>query len=187
MAKLVVIIGPQAVGKMTVGQELAKITGLKLFHNHMTFDLVTEFFSVGTQQGWDLLCKLRYDVLEAIANSELEGVIFTFNMNFDNRQWVDYMNSLTALFENNGGTAYFVELETDFEERLKRNKSENRLLHKPSKRDVERSEASLRDMAQNMHMNTRDGEQLHINWLKIKNTDISAAEAAVMIKEKFKL
>lgn len=41
--KLVLIFGPQAVGKMTVGQELAKITGLKLFHNHMTIDLVSNF------------------------------------------------------------------------------------------------------------------------------------------------
>lgn len=37
--KLVIITGPQAVGKMTVGQELEKLTDLKLFHNHMTIDL----------------------------------------------------------------------------------------------------------------------------------------------------
>ena len=39
--KLILIFGPQAVGKMTVGQELATLTGLKLFHNHMTIDLVS--------------------------------------------------------------------------------------------------------------------------------------------------
>jgi hypothetical protein len=31
---------------MTVGQKLAEITGLKLFHNHMTFELVSNFFNV---------------------------------------------------------------------------------------------------------------------------------------------
>ncbi|KAA1807131.1 hypothetical protein FXB61_003723 [Bacillus cereus] len=41
--KLILIFGPQAVGKMTVGQELATLTGLKLFHNHMTIDLVSQF------------------------------------------------------------------------------------------------------------------------------------------------
>ena len=41
--KFILIFGPQAVGKMTVGQELAKITNLKLFHNHMTIDLVGHF------------------------------------------------------------------------------------------------------------------------------------------------
>ena len=34
--KFVIIFGPPAVGKMTVGYELAKFTGLKVFHNHMT-------------------------------------------------------------------------------------------------------------------------------------------------------
>ncbi len=32
MPKLILISGPQTVGKMTVGQELIKITDLKLFH-----------------------------------------------------------------------------------------------------------------------------------------------------------
>ena len=34
MSKLVLITGPQAVGKMTVGQELTKITNLKLIRNY---------------------------------------------------------------------------------------------------------------------------------------------------------
>ena len=51
MAKLVLLTGPQAVGKMTVGQELAKITGLKLFHNHMTIDLALKFFDYSTKEG----------------------------------------------------------------------------------------------------------------------------------------
>ena len=38
--KLVLLIGNSAVGKMTVGQELAKITGLRLFHNHMMIEPV---------------------------------------------------------------------------------------------------------------------------------------------------
>jgi hypothetical protein len=44
LKKFVFIFGPQAVGKMTVGQELAKVTGLKLFHNHMTIDLLEPLF-----------------------------------------------------------------------------------------------------------------------------------------------
>jgi len=117
---------------------------------------------------------LRYEVLKTVAKSELDGVIFTFAMDFDNDQWIDYIESLVELFENNGGTVYFVELETDLAERLVRNKSENRLLHKPSKRNIEQSEAGLRYMARNMRMNTYEGEQLHGNWLKVTNTDIPA-------------
>jgi len=60
-------------------------------------------------------------------------------------------------------------------------------LYKPSKRNVERSEEGLRLTAQNMRMNTRESEQYHAKWLKINNTDVSAADAARMIKDKFVL
>ena len=46
--KLIILFGPPAVGKMTVGQELEKITRLKLFHNHMSLELVNQFFDFGT-------------------------------------------------------------------------------------------------------------------------------------------
>ena len=59
MAKIVLITGPQAVGKMTVGQELSKITDLKLLHNHMTIDLVSHFFSYGTEVGQRLVSDMR--------------------------------------------------------------------------------------------------------------------------------
>ena len=47
---LIILFGPPAVGKMTVGQELSRLTGYPLLHNHMTIDLVTEFFDFGTPQ-----------------------------------------------------------------------------------------------------------------------------------------
>ena len=42
--KLVLIIGADAVGKMTIGQELMKITNLRLFHNHMMIEPVIDIF-----------------------------------------------------------------------------------------------------------------------------------------------
>lgn len=76
--RLVVIFGPQAVGKMTVGQELEKITGLKLFHNHMTIDLVSQFFNYGTDTGKRLVRLFRQEIFEEVAKSDLEGIIFTY-------------------------------------------------------------------------------------------------------------
>ena len=43
--KLVFILGNSAVGKMTVGQELMKLTGLRLFHNHMMIEPVIDIFA----------------------------------------------------------------------------------------------------------------------------------------------
>jgi guanylate kinase len=44
---LIVLFGPAAVGKMTVGLELQHRTGLRLFHNHMSVDLALHFFPFG--------------------------------------------------------------------------------------------------------------------------------------------
>ena len=52
---LVIIFGPQAVGKMTVGHELEKITDLKLFHNHMTIELVVSLFEYETPEAQRLI------------------------------------------------------------------------------------------------------------------------------------
>lgn len=42
--ELVVIYGAPGVGKLTVARELARKTGYKLFHNHLTVDLVKSLF-----------------------------------------------------------------------------------------------------------------------------------------------
>ena len=70
--KLVIIVGPQAVGKMTVGEELAKETGLKLFHNHMTIDLVLQFFS--WDEGLDLIVDFREKIMKKMAAICFGGV-----------------------------------------------------------------------------------------------------------------
>lgn len=49
--KLIILLGPHAVGKMTVGQALSRITGLKLFHNHMTIELLARFFPTIIRSG----------------------------------------------------------------------------------------------------------------------------------------
>ena len=76
--KLVVIFGPPAVGKMTVGRELAHRTGLKLLHNHMTIELLLQFFDFGSPPFRRLTREFRSRLFEEVAGSELPGLIFTF-------------------------------------------------------------------------------------------------------------
>jgi len=185
--KLVIIFGPQAVGKMTVGQELEKITGLKLFHNHMSIDFVSNFFSYGTKEGQRLVVLFRDEIFKAVAKSDLDGLIFTFVWGFDHQSEWDYIENICKIFEDEGGTVYFVELETDLQTRIERNKSPNRLEHKPLKRDVERFEKELIDSMNKYRMNSHEGEIKRENFIKIDNTDLSAEKAAEIIKEKFGL
>lgn len=183
----VLIFGPQAVGKMTVGQELAKITDLKLFHNHMTIDLVGQFFDYGTKAGKRLVNLFRQEIFEEVANSDLAGMIFTYVWAFNLQEDWDYVQQVVQLFESKGGTVYYVELESDLEERLQRNTSTNRLEHKPSKRNIEWSEKDLLLSMDKYRLNSFEGEISFANYIKINNTNIRAEEVAKIVKETFQL
>jgi hypothetical protein len=185
--KLILIFGPQAVGKMTVGHELEKITGLKLFHNHMTIELVSPFFSYGSDVGKRLVNLFRQEIFKEVAKSDLEGLIFTYLWAFDEQSDWDYVNKVCDIFESKGGVVYFVELEADLNERIERNKSPHRLEHKPTKRDIERSEKELRDSMDKHRLNSKDEEIKKNNYIRIDNTNLSAKEVAKQIKEKFQL
>ncbi len=185
---LVIILGPHAVGKMTVGQELSKITGLCLFHNHMSIELTRKIFPKERME-WGILNQtIRQTVFDLYAKGDFPGLIFTYMFGFDMPEEYEYIAKLTDLFKANGANCYVVELCADFEERLVRNKSENRLLHKESKRDLERSEAEMRSTSAQHRLNSYEGESLPFeNYLKIDNTNLCPEEVAKMIQAHFAL
>lgn len=185
--KLVIIFGPHAVGKMTVGQELAKNTGLKLFHNHMTIDIVSELFENMPAERLRLTNLFRKEIFESYSQSEEYGMIFTFMWALNSKEDWDYINNLEALFTSRGSEVYYVELEADYDLRLERNKTENRLLHKPSKRNLERSELFFRNLEEKYRLNSHEGEFQMENYIKINNTNLSPDIVAEKIKEHFQL
>ncbi len=181
---LIVIIGSGAVGKMTVGQELTKITDFRLFHNHMMIEPVLEIF--GKFDG-SVVSKLREDIFEAFMKTEYQGLIFTFMWAFDMQQDWDYIKGVAEKFEATGGTVYYVELVADREVRIERNKSENRLNNKPSKRDIVISEDRMIREETNFRLVSREGEIPFENYIKIDNTNLEPDEVARMIKKRFNL
>lgn len=185
--KFVIIFGPHAVGKMTVGQELSKITGLKLFHNHMTIDLVANFFEFGTPQAKRLVNLFRQEIFEEVSKSDLEGMIFTYMWAFDAQSDWDYIDNVCNLFESRGSEVYFVELEADYDERIERNKTPNRLANKPTKRNIEHSENLFRRLEEKYRLNSLEGEIKRKNYIRINNTHITPEEAAQRIKSAFSL
>lgn len=182
--KLVFLIGDAAVGKMTVGQELMKITGLRLFHNHMTIEPVIEIF--GKYDGKTIF-RLRDVIFEEFAKSDNYGMIFTYMWAFDQRSDWDYVEHVKDIFAPYGTEFYYVELIAPQSVRLQRNATENRLINKASKRDIEISNARLIHDDEKYRCVSLDGEIPFENYLRIENENISAAEAAKMIKEKFSL
>ncbi|MGF9697082.1 MULTISPECIES: AAA family ATPase [Paenibacillus] len=185
--KFIIIFGPQAVGKMTVGQELEKITDLKLFHNHMTIELVSPYFSYDSPQGKRLVGLFRQEIFEEVAKSDLPGLIFTYVWAFDLEQDTAYIRSISELFSSQGGQVCYVELEADTSERLDRNRSPHRLLHKATKRNVEWSEQDLLESMRNYRLNSAPGEITHEHYIRINNTHKSPEEVAEAIKKRFDL
>lgn len=185
--KFILITGPQAVGKMTVGQELEKITNLKLFHNHMSIELVLNFFDYGTPQFKRLSTLIREEIFKEVASSDLEGLIFTYVWYFDDKHDWDYIENLIKIFRDKGSEIYYVELESDIEERIKRNKTEHRLNHKPSKRGELGSDEKLRESILTHRPNSLEGEIKEKNYIRINNTDLGPDIVAQKIKETFYL
>ena len=182
--KLVLLIGNGAVGKMTVGQELMKQTGLRLFHNHMTIEPVIEIFGKYDSR---IIMELRDVIFRNFAASDCEGMIFTYMWAFDMQADWDYVEHVKSIFNLPDEDIYYVELIAPLNVRLQRNSSENRLKHKPSKRDLEASnERLLRDDAR-FRCVSNPGEIPFPNYLRLDNEHVTALEAAQIIKSHFNL
>ena len=181
---LVVIIGSGAVGKMTVGQELMKITDYRLFHNHHMIEPVLEIF--GKFDG-EVISRLREDIFDCFLKTDYTGLIFTYMWAFNLQSDWDYIKSVTDKFEATGGTIYYVELVADKSVRLLRNKTENRLNNKASKRDIKASEERMMREETNYRLVSNDGEIPFKNYIKIDNTNLNPKEVALMIKKHFNL
>ena len=182
--KLVIIFGAGAVGKMTVGQELAKITDLRLYHGHMDIELVIEIFGkrekgVGT--------RIREVIFEEFAKSGQYGMIFTYMWALCQQSDWDYINRLADIFRLEGAEIYYIELVAPQAVRLQRNVTENRLSNKASKRNIEWSTANVLREDSNYRLESYDGEIPYDNYVKIDNTDLPPDVVAGMIKDRFML
>jgi len=184
---LVFIVGPPAVGKMTVGHELAQRTGFKLFHNHHTIDLALRFFAFGTPPFHRLVSEFRKRILEEVADSDLPGIIFTFVWAFDHASDDATVDEYTKIFRDRGGRVVYVELETTQAERLRRNETEFRLAEKPFKRDLDASRRQLLELDERYQLNSRGRFAGQSDYLHIDNTQLSAAEVAEKIVKAFGL
>lgn len=183
---LVAIVGPPAVGKMTVGQALSDITGIPLFHNHLAIEAVLPVFEFGSEAFVRLVTDFRFGVFEEVARSDLAGLIFTYVWAFDQPEDRAAVDRMRAVFEEKGGRTVFVELQADLETRLRRNESESRLAAKASKRDVTASRERLLANDRKYQL-ASNGDFPFEDHLLIDNTDLSPEEAAERIVERFGL
>ena len=114
-------------------------------------------------------------------------MIFTLMMDFDMPSEWEYLEHIKEIFEPYGTEFYYVELIAPQEIRLQRNTTENRLKHKPSKRDIETSRQRLLNDDANHRCVSREGEIPFENYLRIENSDKEPETVARLIKDAFGL
>lgn len=186
--RLLFIFGAHAAGKMTVGQAVSRITPMKLFHNHMTIEPVIELF--GAYNG-AVTERLRQVVFEEFAKTDNYGLIFTFIWAFDVPYDEAYVRRLSDMYEAAGAQVDYVELVAPQDVRLIRNRTENRLQHKASKRDVALSEARFLDAEERYRVVSEPGEVVQRlgvapeRYLRIDNTNLEPDAVAEMIVDHF--
>jgi broad-specificity NMP kinase len=175
--RLIVIYGPPAAGKLTVSKELSKITGYKVFHNHLALDLLESVLERSHARFWELLDKHRLEMIEAAAAEKVHGVIMTsVHINGKDDKFIkDIINAV----EKHSGSVHFVHLSCD------RKKLESRLVEASRKEFGKLTDVSIF----NNFVDSNDvfSRISFVQSYEIDNTKIDPEETAKMIKEHYSL
>jgi len=125
--KLIFIYGPPATGKLTIAEKLSEVTGIPIFHNHLSRDLVKDIYGDQLSSNYSLVQKIRNDVFSYCAEHNTD-LIFTFvyGGTVDDEIVKQHMSSIEA----NGGEVTFVKLTAKQEDLLKRVNNESRKRYK---------------------------------------------------------
>ena len=186
MADLIVVCGPQAVGKMTVAECLRDKLHYNMMMNHDSIEISNRIFGFKTPAQREFNRYFREKAF-GLAVKHNVNLIFTYVCAFEMQEEREYLTQLHDMFTSNGGRFFFVELSASLEARLARNETPHRMEKKASKRNVAWSRANLLDDAQNHRLNSEEGELWFEHHLKIDNTFLSPEEVADTVINTFGL
>ena len=185
---LLVVFGPPAVGKMTVGRAIADASDFRLFHNHHTIEPLLDVFDYGTPPFNRLLAMFRQAVLDEAADADT-NLVFTLVLDLEDEKDLAGVRTHLQPFVDAGRRIAFVELTAGLDVRLERNRTEYRLAEKKSKRDLAWSDENVRAMERYV-MNTgwvtgrptaADALLAEHAHLRIDNTDLAPGQVAARV------
>ena len=173
---LVFIYGPPASGKLTVAQELAKLTNYKIFHNHSTIDLIDSVIPFGSKNFLDLNSKFRILLFETAAKEKI-NIIFTFC--YSNPHDNNFIKKCIRSVERYNGKLHFVQLYCKEEELYKRVKNKSR-----KKFNKFKDFSGLKIALEKWNMFSKIP---FVKSLSINNTNMPPQKVAQIIKKHYKL
>lgn len=171
--KLLILFGPPAVGKTTIGNLLESMTDFKLFHNHMVMDGIMHIFGVGTPSEDRLSKIVRTKIIEEAASQGI-NLIFTYVWNFNREKGKINIDIYKKIYESHGGEVLFVELTAPLETRIERAGSLDRQKTKAHAPNPER----VAHLEKNLGLDSPSPFFYPESYRKIDATDKSPVEIA---------
>jgi hypothetical protein len=174
--KLIFIYGAPAVGKLSVAQEVAELTGFKVFHNHLSIDAIEPVFDFGTKPFARLIELIRVETIAEAARQNVNLIhTFCYAKDYDEK----YVETIARTVEGNGGEVCFVLLTCERAEVEKRVLEESRRKY----RKVKELEL-LKEIFDKYDFSAPVPDR---ESLQIDNTHLSARSAAQKIIEHYGL
>ncbi|HEX4291893.1 MAG TPA: hypothetical protein VH021_23400 [Trebonia sp.] len=173
-ATLIYIYGPPASGKLTVATRLSELTGLPLFHNHLTVNAVLPVFAFGSQPFTEAVQAMRRAVFGAAARAGV-SLIYTNNSAWSGpnprARFEEAGEAARTIMADHGGRTVFVRLTAAASALEDRVANDSRVAHKKLV-DVVRLREMLADF---------DSSPLHPDDLAIDTGRTSPEESARII------
>jgi len=174
--KLVFIYGPPASGKLTVGSELTKLTGFKLFHNHVSIQFVQSIFDFGTKTFWRLTNKYRLEMIEDAAKERVDTIFtFVYGKGEDDK----FVKHILQSVKSRGGRVCFVRLYCEREELARRVKATMR-----KRMGKVGNENILNDLFRRHNL---DSEIPFTKSLSVNTTNQTPSKVAKLIQRRYRL
>ncbi len=177
--RLIFIYGPPATGKLTIAQELVRLTDFNLYHNHLAVDLVESIFDREKFKliFFSLIAEVNLFMLSKAAEKNVPGIVMTSCYIHPDED--AFIEELIGVVTKHGGEIDFVQILCDEVELVKRVAGESRKKYGK----LQDPEKLLRFL----HEKNLSHKIDHTHSLLINNTNISAKEVAYKIKDHFKL
>lgn len=171
----VLLYGPPAAGKQTVGRLLAASTGFWLLHNHLSIDVVRHLFEFGAPGFWATVQDVR---LTMVARAAEYGVDIISTYVFSPKEERSYVDAIHGAIADAGGETYRVQLRPSLEALASRAREPSRLASSKLC-DPARILAAVEEMDLYAPIEPMD--------LSIDNSDLSPDDVAERIRQHFEL
>ena len=173
--KLIFLYGPPASGKLTIAEKVSERTGIPLFHNHLSRNLVKDIYGDKLRDHYGLLDRIRFDVLDYCSKNQTD-LIFTYV--YEGSDDDDDVRGFIKTIEYNQGEVLFVELSAHKEDLIERADNESRKKFKKLV-DPQKMESIVQDMS--------IYSIPFVDALKINTSESSPDESAARIIREFAL